>query len=51
MEVVVRSRGLLADRVVETREGFLRLYRESTESTPNRSNAYTQSLWSALPYS
>jgi hypothetical protein len=28
MEVVVRSRGLPADRVVEIRGGFLRLYRE-----------------------
>lgn len=28
MEVVVRSRGLPSDRVVEIRGGFLRLYRE-----------------------
>ena len=28
MEVVVRSRGLPADKVVEIRGGFLRLYRE-----------------------
>jgi hypothetical protein len=28
MEVVIRSRGLPADRVIEIRNGFLRLYRE-----------------------
>jgi hypothetical protein len=28
MEVVVRNRGLPADRVIEIRGGFLRLYRE-----------------------